>query len=704
MKLRRIIRMALAGAVCLGLTLTGAAAVSAPPVQEVLAIYSTGGMRGQFYEQDPVSGRTAESSYLKVASAMAEERQKMAATLLLDSGDALFGGMLSGWDLNEEQDPAAQVFRTIGYDAFLPGLGEFLAPPVARKQFFARLTQEDESENPPTVLLSGNLLDAETREPVLEPFHLFSIDLAGQSWQVAVAGLGALDGAQVLPAVRQDGYAFRHGDGDGNPYVQEWTEYLSQSLAEAGPCNFTVVVCDAADVSAFVAETRGIDLVLTHTGTPDVWSVPNADGLEIPCISSGGSALTRTLVGVGEDGGLYVTECGLLDLSGYPSDPALSGAVSEASGALSRLAVQKTGTLAGSWPPAEGAPYVQTEAFDLVARAMCWAADADGALLSPAAIGRQSLDGLFPKDAQTTPLTLQTCYSLYPQPYDPLCLVELTGAQLRSWLDFCACQYGVDESGHLTGGEHADALYGLDYELYVGDFPGYRVQKLTWKGKPVSDEQRFRIAVPASRLSDPDFPKAEVLWTAASDVRFAARGGSIPAILAAYGENLSLLVPVRESTWSIYVGSSSGPITRLEFVTMLYELAGRPEPAVDTAFVDLGDDPAAVWAAESGIVSGDGQGNFLPTQVVTREQAAVILTRFAQIRGLKWTETGQAAAKLLDFVQVSQWARPAVAFCYEAGVIPATAFSGRLFLPQNTFTRQEASDFLSALNRLLGAS
>lgn len=703
MKLRQIIRAALAGVLCLGLTLTGAAAAAEPeapvPVREALAIYSTGGLRGQFYQQDPVSGRTAESNYLKVASAMAEQRRQMAATLLLDSGDALFGGMLSGWDVDPEADPAAQVFRAIGYDAFVPGLGEFLAPAAYRERFFARLTAEDGTGTSPVALLSGNLLDAETLEPVLEPFHIFQVELAGRSWNVGVVGLGALDAAQKLPAVRQDGCVFRHGADSGfDPYAQEW-ERLSAALAEAGP-DLTVVVCDAADVSAFVAQTQGIDLVLTHTGAPNSWTTPDAGGVEVPCISGGGSALTRALVSVDEEGALRVAECGVLDLYNYPNDPDLSGAVSGALDSLTRLASQKVGTLAGVWPSAEGAPYVQTEVFDLVARSMCWAAEADAALLAPASLGQSSLEGLFPRDARTAPLSLQACYELYPQPYDPLCLVELTGEQLHSWLDLCAGRYGVDESGHLTGGENADALYGLDYELYAGDFPGYRVQKLTWKGEAVAGSQRFRVAVPASRLADPDFPQVPVLWTAASDIRFAARGGSIPAILAAYAENLALLAPVRESSWSIYVGSSRGPINRLEFVTMLYDLAGRPEPAVDTAFVDLSGDPAAVWAAESGIVSGDGQGNFLPAQVVTREQAAVILARFAQSRGLELTDTGKAA-QLLDFVRVSQWARPAVSFCYETGVMPAAAFNGKLFLPQDTFTRQEAAEFLSALGRLL---
>jgi hypothetical protein len=36
--------------------------------------------------------------------------------------------------------------------------------------------------------------------------------------------------------------------------------------------------------------------------------------------------------------------------------------------------------------------------------------------------------------------------------------------------------------------------------------------------------------------------------------------------------------------------------------------------------------------------------------------------------------------------------------------MPAVAFNGKLFLPQDTFTRQEAADFLAALGRLLEAN
>ena len=68
---------------------------------------------------------------------------------------------------------------------------------------------------------------------------------------------------------------------------------------------------------------------------------------------------------------------------------------------------------------------------------------------------------------------------------------------------------------------------------------------------------------------------------------------------------------------------------------MLYEMAGKPKPGASAAFIDVSNSDAAVWAAETGVVSGNGTGKFLPTQTVTREQAAVMLYNYAKFLGLK---------------------------------------------------------------------
>ena len=55
-----------------------------------------------------------------------------------------------------------------------------------------------------------------------------------------------------------------------------------------------------------------------------------------------------------------------------------------------------------------------------------------------------------------------------------------------------------------------------------------------------------------------------------------------------------------------------------------------------------------MWAAETGVVSGNGTGKFLPTQTVTREQAAVMLYNYAKVLGLKTPSSGPSATALLD--------------------------------------------------------
>ena len=240
----------------------------------------------------------------------------------------------------------------------------------------------------------------------------------------------------------------------------------------------------------------------------------------------------------------------------------------------------------------------------------------------------------------------------------------------------------------------------MDYPLYLGASEGQRVDGLAFKGALVDDGQTFRVAVSADRLSAPDFPDCTPLWSAARDSRFAAQSGIPAAVLAGYLSEqthlLGMLSPQRSSTWSLYTGSVNGPLNRLEFVTMLYEMAGKPKPGASAAFIDVSNSDAAVWAAETGVVSGNGTGKFLPTQTVTREQAAVMLYNYAKFLGLKTPSSGPSATALLDCGEIAVWARPAVEFCIRTGALSAAGLRGDLFLPRGTLTRGEANRCLAA--------
>ena len=187
----------LAGAALLAGPLGAAAAEEAPEEAPALAIYTTGGMAGRTWRQDPLTGQTVEQGWQNAAAALAAERAAGTQTLVLDSGDAVGAGPL--------QDGGAAVaaaLRSMGCDALVPGLNEFRLGPEAREDFFAALTGA-EGAGTPVRVLSGSYLDADSQEPVEEAFAVFQLELEGAPLRVAVLGLGPLDAADHLP----DGWA-----------------------------------------------------------------------------------------------------------------------------------------------------------------------------------------------------------------------------------------------------------------------------------------------------------------------------------------------------------------------------------------------------------------------------------------------------------------------------------------------------------------
>ena len=144
----------------------------------------------------------------------------------------------------------------------------------------------------------------------------------------------------------------------------------------------------------------------------------------------------------------------------------------------------------------------------------------------------------------------------------------------------------------------------------------------------------------------------------------------------------------------------NSPLTRLEFVELLYEAAGRPVPGADAAFLDIAGSAAVIWAAETRIVSGDGKGNFLPGSKVTREQAASMLYNYAQAAGIDVTADQGAVDRLSDGAKISAWARPAVAFCLERELLRPSGGASGQFRPAATLTRTELQSTIRTLSRM----
>ena len=80
------------------------------------------------------------------------------------------------------------------------------------------------------------------------------------------------------------------------------------------------------------------------------------------------------------------------------------------------------------------------------------------------------------------------------------------------------------------------------------------------------------------------------------------------------------------------------PLTRAMLVTVLYRNAGEPATnrSIPFADIDMGMyyANAVIWAQQNGIVNGVTETEFAPDSLVTREQIATIMFRYAQYKGM----------------------------------------------------------------------
>ena len=121
-------------------------------------------------------------------------------------------------------------------------------------------------------------------------------------------------------------------------------------------------------------------------------------------------------------------------------------------------------------------------------------------------------------------------------------------------------------------------------------------------------------------------------------------------------------------------------MTRGEAVQALYEQAGNPAVTVDVKFSDVAADSeyatAISWAAQNGLVSGYGDGNFGVNDNITVEQLAVIL----------WNKAGKAASSATFDANItrSDWATSALNWCSEQGVLEQVSFEKADFTATRT--------------------
>ena len=118
--------------------------------------------------------------------------------------------------------------------------------------------------------------------------------------------------------------------------------------------------------------------------------------------------------------------------------------------------------------------------------------------------------------------------------------------------------------------------------------------------------------------------------------------------------------------------SPEDTITRAQFATMFYRLAGQPEASETSKFTDLTQDwykKAVNWAASNGILNGTGDTTFSPDDTITREQIAAIFYRYAKAKGLDVSNISSGLDSYNDYSEISDYAKTAVEWCFDENIM-----------------------------------
>lgn len=137
-------------------------------------------------------------------------------------------------------------------------------------------------------------------------------------------------------------------------------------------------------------------------------------------------------------------------------------------------------------------------------------------------------------------------------------------------------------------------------------------------------------------------------------------------------------------------------LTRAMVVQTLYAMANKPAVSGSENFTDVSSGDwfadAVTWASANGIVSGYNATQFAPNDPLTREQLALILYGYAQMRGYNTTQSGTSIQKFTDYGSISAWALEAMDWAVNAGLLSGKG--NGVLDPTGTATRAEVAQIL----------
>ena len=140
-------------------------------------------------------------------------------------------------------------------------------------------------------------------------------------------------------------------------------------------------------------------------------------------------------------------------------------------------------------------------------------------------------------------------------------------------------------------------------------------------------------------------------------------------------------------------------LTRDQFAVILWRAEGSPKMDYEEKFADVAEGQwytdAVLWANEKGIATGYADSKlFGPADPISREQAAVMLYRYAEYKGYDVTEKAELDDVYDDADAIQGYAKDAMAWAVGAGIIKGKD-GQKILAPQGNTNRAESAAVIS---------
>ena len=325
-----------------------------------------------------------------------------------------------------------------------------------------------------------------------------------------------------------------------------------------------------------------------------------------------------------------------------------------------------------------------------------------------------SLAALFISDSNLKkgPLTIKDAAYIYK--YDnTLYMTKVTGKQLKDLMEWSAKYFNTYQSGDITisfnpsiRGYNYDMFAGVNYDIDISKEPGNRINNLTFKGKPVTDDMELTLALNNYRyngMKSQGYITEDILFDSYEEY---GDDGQIRNLIAKYIKEMKVISPEVDDNWKITGAnldhwakgsayelinkgileipvSADGrtpnvesvnmhkQVTRGDFIKVLVKALGLELPNVtSTKFADVDESlaPYVQAALNNYITNGASEDSFGTDQVINREQAVTLIIRSLHISA----QDKLSNYAYSDIDQVSSWARAGVSKALELGFISGT--------------------------------